>query len=243
MWALFKKEVSYFLYSFTGYVIMAVFLIMTGLVLWILPGSGNIAEAGFATLDPLFGLAPYFFLFLVPAITMKSFSEEMKSGTLEFLLTKPLSELSVIMAKHLSGVLLLFVSLIPTSIYYISVYQLGNPVGNIDSGAAMGSYLGLLMLGSAFVSVGVFCSSLTENQVVAFILAVFACFLSYSGFSSAAPLPVFSSIQFLLDYLSIDTHYASISRGVVDSRDVIYFITFNAVFIFSTKLVIEKRKW
>jgi ABC-2 type transport system permease protein len=243
MWALFKKELSYFLYSFTGYVIMAVFLIMTGLVLWILPGSGNIADAGFATLDPLFGLAPYFFLFLIPAITMKSFSEEMKSGTLEFLLTKPLSELAVIMAKHLAGVLLLLVSLLPTSIYYISVYQLGNPVGNIDSGATWGSYIGLLLLGSSFVSVGVFCSALTENQVVAFILAVFASFLSYSGFSSAASIPIFSSIQFLLDYLSIDTHYSSISRGVVDSRDVIYFITFNAVFIFSTKLVIEKRKW
>lgn len=243
MWALFKKEVSYFLYSFTGYVIMAVFLIMTGLVLWILPGSGNIAEAGFATLDPLFGLAPYFFLFLIPAITMKSFAEEMKSGTLEFLLTKPLSELSVIMAKHLAGVMLLFVSLLPTGIYYISVYQLGNPAGNIDSGATWGSYIGLLMLGSSFVSVGIFCSALTENQVVAFILAVFASFLSYSGFSSVASMPLFSSLQSLFDYMSIDTHYSSISRGVVDSRDVIYFITFNAVFIFSTKLVIEKRKW
>jgi ABC-2 type transport system permease protein len=243
MWALFRKEVSYFLNSFTGYVVITVFLVISGLFLWIVPGVGNIPDSGFASLDGLFMLSPYFFLFLVPAITMKSFSEEMKSGTLEFLLTKPVSELSIILAKHLAGLLLLLVSLIPTLVYFVSVYQLGNPPGNMDTGAAWGSYLGLLMLGSAFVSIGICCSSLTENQVVAFILAVFGCFLFYSGFSFISEMPALASFQSWLVFISIDTHYASVSRGVIDSRDIVYFLIFNAFFVLTTRLVLESRKW
>jgi ABC-2 type transport system permease protein len=176
MIALLKKELSSFLNSLIGYVVIVVFLLMMGLFLWVFPGEPNILMNQYAGIDGLFSITPYLYIFLVPAITMKSFSEEKKSGTIEFLLTKPLSEFQIIFAKYLAGFVLLLIALIPSFVYYYSVYKLGNPVGNIDIGSTNGSYIGLVMLGSAFVSVGIFASILSDSQIISFLIGVFLSF-------------------------------------------------------------------
>ena len=168
MKALFLKEIRSFLSSLIGYVVMGVFLLITGLFLWVFPGDTNLLDMGFASLDSLFFVTPWVFIFLIPAITMRSFSEERRTGTIELLLTKPLSEWQIVMAKYLAGLLLVWIALLPTLVYYITVYQLGNPIGNLDSGGIWGSYLGLFFLASAYVAIGLFCSSLTDNQIIAF---------------------------------------------------------------------------
>jgi ABC-2 type transport system permease protein len=182
MFTLFKKEINGFLNSLIGYVVMIVFLLMTGLFLWVFPLEFNILDFGFAGLDGLFILAPFVFLFLIPAITMRSFADEKKSGTLELLMTQPLTDLQVILAKYFAGVVLVIISLLPTLVYYFSVYQLGLPPGNLDSGSIWGSYIGLFFLGASFVAIGIFASSITDNQIISFILAVFISFILYMGF-------------------------------------------------------------
>lgn len=243
MIALLKKELSSFLNSLIGYVVMVVFLLMMGLFLWVFPGEPNIILNQYAGIDGLFSITPYLYIFLVPAITMKSFSEEKKSGTIEFLLTKPLSEIQIILAKYFAGFVLLLIALIPSLVYYFSVYKLGNPIGNIDIGATNGSYIGLILLGSAFVSIGIFASILSDSQIISFLIGVFISFFLLSGIESIASIPVFSSIDYLLLEFSLNSHYLALSRGVVDSRDIIFFISFNAVFILLTKLKLESRKW
>jgi len=182
MFTLFKKEINGFLDSLIGYIVVIVFLLMTGLFLWVFPVQFNILDFGFANLDGLFMLAPFVFLFLIPAITMRSFADEKKSGTLELLMTQPLTDIQVVLAKFFAGGALVIFSLIPTLIFFISVYRLGLPAGNLDTGAIWGSYTGLLFLGIAFVSIGIFSSSVTDNQIVSFIVAVTLCFFMYMGF-------------------------------------------------------------
>jgi ABC-2 type transport system permease protein len=182
MFTLYKKEVSSFLNSLLGYIVIAVFLLVNGLFLWVFPLEFNILDFGYANLDGLFTLAPFVFLFLIPAITMRFFAEEKKSGTLEMLMTKPITDLQVIMAKYLAGLTLVMISLIPTLVYFFSVYQLGFPQGNIDTGGMWGSYIGLLFLGASFVSIGVFASSLTDNQIISFILGAVLCGFIYLVF-------------------------------------------------------------
>jgi ABC-2 type transport system permease protein len=211
--------------------------------MWVFPGEMNILDAGYANIDTLFVIAPWVFMFLVPAITMRSFADERKSGTIELLLTRPLSDLQIILAKYLAGITLVVLSLIPTLIYYISVHLLGNPVGNIDVGGMWGSYIGLLFLSSGFVAIGVFTSSITENQIIAFILAVFLCFFFYIGFDSISNLALFGKVDALIIQLGIQEHYISMSRGVIDTRDVVYFLSLAAFFILLTKTVLESRKW
>ncbi len=243
MYALFSKEVNSFLHSLIGYVVITVFLLIIGLFMWVFPFDYNVLENGYSSLETLFTVAPWVFLFLVPAVTMRSFAEENRSGTIELLLTKPLSELQIVMAKFLSGFVLVLLSLLPTLVYFLSVYLLGLPKGNIDIGGTMGSYIGLLFLASAFAAIGTFCSAATGNQIVSFILAVFLSWFIFNGFDSISSLFPGKGIDLLLMELSINTHYISMSRGVIDSRDVIYFLSLISIFILSTRIVIEKRKW
>ncbi|HPE35163.1 MAG TPA: gliding motility-associated ABC transporter permease subunit GldF [Bacteroidales bacterium] len=243
MFTLLKKEVRGFLSSLIGYIVITVFLLVNGLFLWVFASDFNILDFGFASLEGLFMLAPFVFLFLIPAITMRSFAEEQRSGTLEFLLTKPLTDLQIIMAKFFAGVLLVVFSVLPTLIYFFSVYQLGFPVGNIDTGGMWGSYIGLLFLGSAFVSIGIFASSVSGNTIVSFLLAVFMSLFFYVGFDFIHSLELFGQIDLFIKSLGINMHYLSMSRGVIDTRDILYFISLIAVFIMSTRLALESRKW
>jgi len=243
MFTLFKKEINGFLNSLIGYIVMIVFLLLTGLFLWVFPLEFNILDFGFATLDGLFILAPFVFLFLIPAITMRSFADEKKSGTLELLMTQPLTDLQVILAKYLAGIALVIISLLPTLVYYISVYLLGLPPGNLDSGSIWGSYLGLLFLGASFVAIGIFASSLTDNQIVSFILAVFISFILYMGFEFVYNFIVSGKVGLIIESLGLNAHYSSMSRGVIDTRDLVYFIGVSALFILLTKISLESRKW
>lgn len=243
MYFLLKKEINSFLNSLIGYLVIFVFLLMLSLFLWVFPGDSNILDAKFSSLDGLFAISPYLFIFLIPALTMKSFSEEKKTGTIEFLLTKPFTELQIVLAKYFAGVILVLLSLLPTFVYYFSVYQLGNPPGNIDTGATNGSFIGLFLLASAFVSIGIFASSITENQVIAFLIGIFISYLFLDGLQSIAQLSFLKFADSFFNELSLNYHYLAMSRGVVDSRDLLFFISFNLIFILSTKLVITSRKW
>lgn len=241
MVALLRKEISGFLSSLIGYVVITVFLLMVGLFLWLFPD--NVLDKGYADLDTLFMIAPWVFLFLIPAITMRSFAEEKRTGTIEMLLTKPLSTLQLILAKFFAGWILSLLSLLPTLIYYYSVYQLAEPVGNLDHGGILGSYIGLSLLSAVFVCIGLFASSLTENQIVAFITAVFFCFFLFIGFESIANFDLLGPLDTVMLKLGINEHYRSISRGVIDTRDIAYFTGLCALFILFTKSSIESRKW
>jgi ABC-2 type transport system permease protein len=243
MKSLLLKELRSFLSSLIGYVVMAVFLLITGLFLWVFPGDTNVLDMGFSSLDGLFFVTPWVFIFLIPAITMRSFSEERRTGTIELLLTKPLSEWQIVMAKFWAGLILVVIALIPTLVYYLTVYRLGSPVGNLDSGGIWGSYLGLIFLASAYVSIGLFCSSLTDNQIVAFLAAALLTFVIYSGFQSLASFDLLGTADSYLSNLGMQSHFNSLGRGVVDSRDVIYFIILSALFLMLTRLVLLSRKW
>jgi ABC-2 type transport system permease protein len=243
MLTLLKKEIQSFLSSLVGYISITVFLLVVSLFMWVLKTDMNVLENGYATLDTLFAIAPWVFLFLIPAITMRLFADEKKSGTIELLLTRPLTDMQIILAKYFAGFILVLFSLLPTLIYYYTIHYLGNPVGNIDTGGMWGSYIGLLFLGSAFVAIGVFCSSVTDNQVISFIVSLFLCLFFYKGLDFISVFPLFTKIDHIIIALGIDSHYASMSRGVIDTRDALYFVSLIVVFLLSTKTVLESRKW
>jgi ABC-2 type transport system permease protein len=243
MLALFKKEINSFLSSLTGYLVIAVFLLINGLFLWVFSTEFNILDFGYANLDGLFVLAPFVFLFLVPAITMRSFADEQKSGTIEMLLTKPISDLQIITAKYLSSLSLVIFSLLPTIIYYFTVYQLGLPKGNLDTGGIMGSYIGLFFLGATFTAIGIFSSSITDNQILSFILAVIISGFMYLGFELIFSFSLFGSFDLFIKQMGISSHYSSISRGVIDTRDILYFLSLIALFLSFTKLALASRRW
>lgn len=242
MLSILKKEIRSFLSSLIAYVVIIVFLIATGLFMWVLPDN-NVFDLAYANLDTLFSMAPWLFIFLISAITMRSFSEEKKNGTIEILTTKPISDLQIIIAKYFAGVILVLFSLIPSLLYFYTVYQLGAPAGNIDIGATWGSYIGLFFLASCFVSVGLFASVVTDNQIVSFILSMFLCYLFYNMFDLLADFKLLGSWDSLIAGLGINAHYQSISRGVIDSRDILYFISFIILFIYATKTVFSSRKF
>jgi len=202
-----------------------------------------VIESGYASLDPMFIIAPWVFLFLVPAVTMRFFSDEKKSGTLELLLSRPLTDLEIILAKFLAGIILVLIAILPTLFYYLSANLLGNPVGNLDTGGFWGSFVGLILLAGVYVSIGVFTSSLTENQIVSFILAVAICFVFFLGFDYLSKVGFSGGLESFLSGLGISYHYNSLARGVIDTRDVIYFISVMAVFTLLTKIRLESRKW
>jgi ABC-2 type transport system permease protein len=221
---------------------MATFLLVTGLFLWVFPDS-SILDYGYAGLDSFFNIAPYLFIFLIPAITMRSLAEEKKDGTFELLATRPLSDWDIVLGKFLASLVIVILTLLPTLIYYFSVYQLGITRGNIDTGAVIGSYIGLVLLGSAFTSIGIFTSSLGKNQIIAFTVSVFICFFSFSGFDSISSIISLQGIASFLTSIGINQHYQSISRGVLDTRDLIYFLSFTLVFLILTKTILGGRKW
>ena len=237
MKTIFKKEINLFFSSLVGYVAIIVFLVTTGLFVWVFPET-NVLDYGFSNIDQLFVVAPWVFMFLIPAVTMRSFSEEISSGTIELLATRPLSDLSIILGKYFAAVVLVLFSVLPTLLYFHSIYQLGDPVGNIDTGATWGSYIGLVLLAGCFAAIGVFASSLSKNQIIAFVLALFLCFFMYIAFDFLAGLDMFyATIDNLIEELGINAHYNSISRGVLDTRDVIYFFSVIALFILFTKFL------
>jgi ABC-2 type transport system permease protein len=243
MISILKKELNSFLGSLIGYMVVVVFLLLNGLFLWVFPGSFNLLDAGYAGLDGLFFLAPWVFLFLIPALTMRFFADEIKTGTIELILTKPISELSLVLGKFFAGLTLCIIALSPTLIYVVSIYFLGQPQGNLDWGATIGSYIGLVFLSGIYVSIGVFASSLTESQIVSFILALFFCFFCFSGFEQIATLLSHTGLELSIDKLGISYHYNAISRGVIDTRDVLYFISVMSLFIYGSKLSLQSRKW
>lgn len=238
MLAILKKEINSFFASPIGYLVIAIFLILNGLFLWFFNGEFNILNYGFADLSSFFLLAPWILIFLIPAVTMRSFSDEKKQGTLELLLTKPVSHLNIVLGKYFGTFILILIALLPSLLYVYTVYQLGNPVGNLDMGSTLGSYFGLLFLVASYTAIGVFASTLSDNQIVAFITSVFLCFFFYFGFEGIAD---FASSDFI-EQLGMSSHYKSMSRGVIDTRDIIYFISVTLFFLLLTKLNINKAK-
>lgn len=240
MWSVCKKEFRQFFSSLTGYIAIIVFLLLNGLFLFVFPDT-NILDYGFATLDKFFELAPWIMLLLIPAITMRSFADEFKSGTFEILQTKPLSRWQLVTGKYFGSLLVVLIALIPTLIYPYSVQQL-SATGGIDTGATIGSYIGLVFLAGVFVAIGIGCSSLTNNPVVAFIAGAFLCFLLYSGFNAVSRIPALQSgADYYIEMLGIDFHYRSVSRGVVDTRDIIYFLSVIFFFLLFTNRNLLKR--
>jgi ABC-2 type transport system permease protein len=243
MLTIFFKEINTFFSSLIGYIVIGVFLTTLGLVMFVFPDT-SLLNYNYATLDQLFDIAPMVFVFLIPAVTMRSFAEETQSGTIELLATRPLSDLQIVMGKFLACLALAVFALLPTVLYYITVYQLGSPKGNLDSGAIIGSYIGLVSLAGSFVAIGVFASSITSHQIASFVMAVFLCFLVHWGFMFLSKLPIFvGKVDDVVQMLGIDYHYTSISRGVIDTRDVIYFLSLMGIFIALTVTSLERRKW
>lgn len=241
MRALIGKEIRGFLGSLIGHIVIVVFLLITGLFLWVFPD--NILDLGYADLGPLFFLAPWVFLFLVPAVTMRSFSEERRNGTIELLLTKPISEFGLVFSKYTAAVLLVMLALLPTLVYYVSVGKLAVPEWNIDTGGTWGSYIGLFFLAACFTAIGVFSSALTDNQIVAFLIAVVLCFGLFMGFELLASFDAVGGLEGPLKNIGIQHHYESMSRGVLDLRDVLYFLGVITIFLLLTRAVIQSRKW
>ncbi|TMM28978.1 gliding motility-associated ABC transporter permease subunit GldF [Polaribacter aestuariivivens] len=233
MFAILKKEFNSFFASPIAYLVIGVFLLINGLFLWVFKDDFNILNAGFADINPFFYLAPWVFLFLIPAITMKSFSDELNNGTIELLKTKPLSDWQIVMGKFWASLLLIIIALVPTLTYVYTIYQLGNPVGNFDLGSTVGSYVGLLFLASTYTAIGLFTSTISKNQIVAFIVSVLITFILFYGFDAISNS--FGSNSLTIKKLGINEHFKSISRGVIDTRDIIYFLSITVFFLFITK--------
>lgn len=243
MRSIYIKELNSFFSSIVGYVTMLIFLIACGLFLWIIPDT-SILEYGYATLDRFFEFAPLFLLLLIPAVTMRSFADEFRGGTIEWLSTKPLKETDIILGKYFAALSLVIITLLPTLVYVITIDSLSAVPDNLDTGGIIGSYIGLVFLAATFTAVGIFCSSLTSNQVVAFLVALFACYLLYTGFEALSKIPSFAGgIDYYLGMIGMSFHYNSISRGVVDTRDVIYFLSVIVLFIALTRLSLNRRTW
>ncbi len=240
MITLLKKEVLSFFSSFMGLVSSLVFFVVLGLFLWVFPTEFNILDSGMASLEPLFMLSPWIFLFFIPAITMRMFAEERREGTLELLITKPLTEWSIVLSKFLAAVIIIFVELLVSIVYFVLVqYFLSNHT--VDTGGFWGSFIGLLFLGGVYAAIGLFTSSLTDNQIIAFLLAVVVILILYMGFDLMSHLSVLRTIDQVVAYLGIEFHYQSISKGVLDSRDILYFLTMQFVFLYLTVVVLKKR--
>jgi ABC-2 type transport system permease protein len=243
MGTLFRKEINGFFSSLTGYVVIVLFLLANAAFTWLLKNPMNIIERSYASLDGLFSLAPWVFLFLVPAITMRMIAEEKRTGTLDLLYTRPVSEFQIVFAKFLASWVLVLLSLLPTLIWVWSVYRLGSPVGNIDLAGTWGSYLGLIFLGGIYAAIGIFASSLSGNQIVAFLLAVLLSFVMFQGFAFMGDSAGSGKLALGISKLGIAWHYESMSRGVLDSRDILYFLVVCALFLLASTLGLQKRNW
>jgi ABC-2 type transport system permease protein len=243
MFAIFRKEINGFFSSLTGYIVIIVFLLVNSLFMWMFPGELNILDSGYAGLDTLFFLSPWVFLLLVPAVTMRMIAEEKRLGTIELIFSKPVTERGIIWGKYLASIALVLLALLPVLICYLSVFILGETPGNLDRGGTWGAFTGLFFLAAIYASAGIFASSLTDNQVIAFIIAVLICFVLYAGFDSFAYLPGLKKLDEFVISLGINEHYKSISRGVLDIRDAAYFIAVAAIFNEASRLVLLSRRW
>jgi len=239
MFQIFRKELNGYLNSLIAYIVIVLFLVLTGLVLWVFPDS-NILDYQYAEMGSFFNLTPFILLILVPAITMRSFSEEYKTGTIEFLKTKPLSPLDIVLGKFLAAWFLIILAILPTVVYYFSISNLGSPQGNIDTGAVIGSYFGLILLAGAFTAIGIIISSLTDNQVIAFILGTFVCYFMYDGVHQLSQL-FKGTFQYYTDFISLQFHYTSLGRGVLDSRNLIYLSSVGALMIYLTQAILKRK--
>lgn len=239
MLSLFLKEINAFFGSLLGYLVLSLFLVALGLIVWVFPET-SVLEYGYADLEALFTYTPYVFTFLVPAISMRAIADERKTGTWELLRTSPLSLVQIILAKYLALLCLVFVALLPTLLYFYSIVQLGNPVGNLDQAGFFGSWIGMIMIGAVFAAVGLFASSLTSQQVVAFVLGVFLCFVLYFGFSALADMQL-GNLSYLASDLSLSVHYTNLSRGVVDSTDIFFLFGMIWLFLGGSVLVLKNK--
>ncbi len=242
MFSVLRKELQQFMSSLIAIIVIIVFLIANGLFVWVFKDT-NILDAGYADLDVYFNLAPMIFIFLISALTMRMFSEEKKQGTLEILTTKPLSDTSILLGKYFASLLVVAFAILPTFLYFYTINKLAIPVGNIDTGALIGSYLGLLLLSASYISIGLFCSAITNNQIVAFIISMFLCFFIYTAFDYLGSMAVFKSKQFFVEWFGINYHYQNISKGVIDTRNIIYFLSVIMFFLWLTKIIFGSRKW
>lgn len=242
MKALYFKEIRSFLSSIIGYVFILIYLIASGLFHWVISEDTNLLQGTEADLIPFFNLSPFIFLILIPAITMRSIAEERRTGTIELLFTRPISDLQIILAKYFAGVTLLVIAIIPTLVYYVSMYYLGKPIGIIDSGATFTSYIGLILLGSTFIAIGIFASAITSSQIVAFILGMFMCWIFYDGLTLLGSFNLMGSFDSVIQYCGMTYHYDSIKRGVIDTSDIFYFVSLIGLFIFSALTVIKTLK-
>lgn len=242
MFCIFRKEFNQFLNSILGYFVFVIFLVATGLLFWVFP-QGNVLLYGFAEMGSFFSLTPYVLIFLIPAITMRAIAEEKRTGTLEWLLTRPVSEWDIIGGKFLAAWLLSLLAILPTLIYFFSLYFLGSPQGNIDSAGVAGSYLGLALLAMVFTSIGIFGSCLTDNQLIAFVISVFLCYFLYSGLSAIAGIDAWSGTSFFLQRLALDLHFQSLGKGLIDLRDIMYFMSITMILLASGRLMLSSRRW
>ena len=241
MLAIYLKEINAFFSSLIGYIVIAVFLLVSGLFMFVFPES-SLLEFGYASLGPFFTLVPNLLTFIVPAICMRAFAEERQTGAIELLVTRPLTDTEIVMGKFLAGLTLVVIALLPTVLYYLTLYQLGLPEGNIDAGGTIGSYLGLLFLAMAFVAIGLFASSVTNNQIVSFLLALAITFWFYFGFDLLATL-FEGGFSIFVQKLGMQEHFRSLGRGLIDTRDVVYFLSLTGFFLLLTVISLERRKW
>lgn len=237
MSAIFFKELNSFLHSLIGCVVIGVFLLASGLLLWVFPET-SVLEYGFADLGAFFAFTPYIFIFLIPAITMKSFAEEKKMGTMELLFAAPVTEWEIVAGKYLAALSLTACALLPTAVYYFSLRCLSDPAGNVDTAAVTGSYLGLMLLASVFCAIGLMASSLVSHQIAAFLIGAFLCFIFYAGFDSLSTVG-----GLFLQQLGMIYHFETLGKGLIDSRDVLYFLSFTGIALVIAKTILSSRKW
>jgi ABC-2 type transport system permease protein len=242
MLALYLKEIKSFLSSIIGYVFILIYLIASGLFHWVISYNTNLLEGVEADLIPFFNLSPVIFLILIPAITMRSIAEERRTGTIELLFTRPISDIQLLFGKYFAAVSLLLIAILPTLFYYFTMYYLGSPVGIIDTGATLTSYIGLTLLGATFISIGIFASSITSSQIVAFILSMFLCWLFYDGFNLLGSYNLLGDLDTIVRSFGMTTHYDSIKKGVIDSSDLLYFLSVISFFLFSAMTVLKSLK-
>ena len=240
MFSVLKKELRAFFSNATGYIVIGIFLTLSGLFLWVIPGEYNVPDAGYANVDGLFYLAPWLFLFLCPAISMRLFAEEKQTGTWVLLVTKPISKTQIVIGKYLAGWLLVVIALLPTILYYLSVSYLAEPLGNVDSGAFWGSFIGLTFLAGVYVAIGTFASSLSSNQIISFVVAGVFSFFFYYGFDVLSGFLTSAPSAEVVEQFGIHTHYKSMSRGVIDSRDILYFAVLSTGFLSVTVWKVKK---
>lgn len=241
MRSIFIKEIRSFFNSLIGYMTIGLFLTGIGLYMWIFPAT--VLDIGMADMSLLFEVSPYVFMFLIPAITMRSFAEEKKSGTIELLLTRPITEWQLILGKYLACLTLVVLALIPTLVYFFTIYHLGNPRGNLDIPGITGAYFGLILLAAVYTAIGILTSSLTENQIISFTVSAFITLLLYEGLSLLSDIDQWSAITYIISQFGLAHHYNSLSRGVIDLRNVVYLLSLAAFFLYSTRMVLTSRKW